>query len=243
MREPDLVVGADELTPVGLLPDHRLAEVAERLRDGQFVLLPSDTSYSIAAIPVSEVTRDTINALLERDREMVMSLAFDSADAVRNWISPNRIVDALLQRFCPGPITVVCAANPDERYIPSRFYEILKAGDRTIGVRLPDSVVERQLAAAVRSPITTVAVRVPPDGPGVTSFATALDRVRTGAGRVGDPPWCAIEGTAFQDRLSTVVLVSADSAELRLRRPGAIDFAEIEAVAREAAAQAGGWLG
>jgi L-threonylcarbamoyladenylate synthase len=130
----------------------------------------------------------------------------------------------------------VCAANPDPRFIPPRFFKVMMAGNRTIGIRIPNSAVERQVAAALRSPITTVALRNP-DNSSMVDFDDAMEVMRHGMARVGRA-WSAIEGAEFDIANSTVVLVTRYSQELDQVRAGAIDFNEIQqTVAR---ARAGG---
>jgi L-threonylcarbamoyladenylate synthase len=137
----------------------------------------------------------------------------------------------LLERFCPGPITVVCKAS--SHGVPAQFFnDTIAARNRTIGVRIPSSSVERAVAAATPYPITTVAVRDPTSGDVVTHFETALEIVRSGTVAVGDPTWCAIKGNTFYNQHSTVVEVVEGAMRLRLVREGHISFDEVESYLR-----------
>lgn len=209
MGEAEFVIGKDERTRAGSLPGPVLENVAEIIQQGGFVLLPSDTCYSIAAQPPrSEDARRRINTLLGRT-DIPISLAFSSWMATRQWIAQDTVVECLLKGFCPGPITVICAALHEERVLPVFWFEdSIKVMDRTIGVRIPDSVIERDVAACTEFPITTVAVRTSPgyQDP-IQDFPTAYDTVSAGLNNIAPMRWAAIEGSDFYLHNSTIVRV------------------------------------
>ena len=148
MFEPFLVVRQNERDERGnLLPEH-VAEIRRILGDGGFVMLPSDTAFSIAAWLHSTQTRRRINKLLVREDEP-LSFAFPSPEVVRQWIAKNDAADRLLECFTPGPITVVCRAS---RLIPTVVTrELMGSRNHTIGVRIPNSAAERQVAGLGRA--------------------------------------------------------------------------------------------
>jgi L-threonylcarbamoyladenylate synthase len=223
--EPEFFVGRAERSRGGAMRVGTLHRVAEQLLHGGFALLPSDTSYSVATIPISGTIRTKVNKLLHRANWPV-SVAFPSLPSVRPWIAPNATVERLLREFCPGPITVVCSASAEE---PDEFFSAaVRSEDRTVGVRIPDSIVEREIAAMIRYPITTVAVRDPRSLEVVTSFETALEIVARGIHSIGGEPWCAIEGDIFYSRQSTVVRTVGATEDIVLIREGDIPFPEIQ---------------
>jgi L-threonylcarbamoyladenylate synthase len=201
-----------------LLPAH-LAELRRVLQAGGFVMLPSDTAYSVATWLRTERTRRQINELLDRENEPI-SLAFPSLAVVRRWAAQNAAADELLERFTPGPITVVRTAS---RLVPVAFTrELLGSLNHTIGVRIPDSTEERQVAELGSSVITTVPVRdlKAPRNPPVTSFADAVTSIRDRIAAFGGAPWCAIEGEVRYSGTSTVVEVLGRGRSYRVKREG-----------------------
>jgi L-threonylcarbamoyladenylate synthase len=226
--EPVFVINSDERTRGGALSVANLNRIAEILLSGGFAVLPSDTAYSVAAIAVTGSTRTTINRLLRRGN-LPVSLAFPSLPAARRWFMPNPMVEKILATYCPGPITVVCPGSLDQ---PASFYsEAVHGPDLTIGVRIPDSIVERDVSAATGYPITTIAVRDLTTDDAVTSFEDALAVTEEGVGVIGGAQWCAIEGAGFYKAHSTVVQVSADG-HLTMYRKGDIPYEEIQAAVR-----------
>ena len=227
MSDPAYVIGsADRAGDGSLRPDDR-ERVGALLLDGGFVLLPSDTAYSVAVLPFSQVTREQLNIVLSRPDQPI-SLAFTTVAAAVRWAAPNPVATAILERFCPGPVTVVCRASYD---VPAQVCDhVLATKNRTLGFRVPNSAVERSVAATTSYPITTTAV-IDPAGPRprpIVSFDEALAFVQARVGGTTFPRWCAIEGSIDHDELSTVVRVTPDG-RLELVRAGAIALGEIEA--------------
>lgn len=222
--EPEFIVDASQRTQGGSLSVRHLSQIAEILLAGGYALIPSDTAYSVAAIPVTSSVRTTINEMLNRGLEP-MSLAFPSLTMVREWIAPNEYAERVIERYCPGPITVVCPASPRQ---PAQYFsEGMRAPDQTIGVRIPDSIAERDIAAATGFPISTVAVRSQDaDKVALTSYDAALEVVEAGVRAIGGTRWCVVEGRGFYKAHSTVAHVSPDGTVRRIR-DGDITYDEI----------------
>ena len=233
MHEPLFIIRANDRDAEGRLRPEQLEQIVRVLKAPGLVLLPSDTSYSIAAWLDTAEIRDKINLVLERSDDPI-SLAFPSMDLVRQWTEPNRIAEGLLKRFTPGPITVVCRAS---RLIPDEVTEeAWRSQNRTLGVRIPNSIEEQQVALAGRIPVTTVAVRdVRGDGTAVTTFAKAIELVQAGVDRIGGVPWCAIEGEIDSSgRTSTVIEVLEEDGNHRIvRENGPISPDELRACIAE----------
>lgn len=230
MSDPSFVIRSDERDAGGnLLPAH-LAELRQVLQAGGFVVLPSDTAYSVATWLRTERTRRQINELLGRENEP-LSLAFPSLEVVQRWTVRNELADELLKHFAPGPITVVRTAS---RLIPVAFTrELLGSLNHTIGVRIPNSVEERQVAGLGTSVITSVPVRdlEAPWNPPVASLSAAVASIADRVDAFDGTLWCAVEGEIRYPSTSTVVEVLGSGRSHRIIRSGAILDEEIRACA------------
>jgi L-threonylcarbamoyladenylate synthase len=238
MSEPSLVVRLDEHDANGNLRPEHVDECLRVLRSGGFVMLPSDTAYSVAAWLHSTRTRRQVNALLNREDEPI-SFAFPSPEVVRRWIAKNDTADRLLEHFTPGPITVVCRASPLVPAVVTK--ELMGSLNHTVGVRISGSAIERQVAGIGASVITTVPVldlereKKPP----VASFDEAVARIRARIDAFNGRPWCAVEGTLQHPRTSTVVEVLSRGGSYTIKRPGVISGEEIRAFLDSLPNQAG----
>ena len=235
MSAPDLIVKKTQLTRQGALPTRLWQLIRDKLLNQAVILLPSDTCYSLAALARDAGARDRIVTILNRKKDP-LSLAFPNAEVVERWTKKwDSDLRFCLEQFTPGPITIVCEAR-DEKVVPNAFTTRgVGSSDRTIGVRIPDSYVEREVAGATQHLITTVAVREPDEEKtAVTDFGRALELVEAGDFKVALPRgWVAIEGKKFAPKHSTVVRLLRHPPWIKLEREGAIEYAKIErAIAR-----------
>ena len=151
-----------------------LREVLFTLNSGGVCLLPSDTGYAIAAVPFRRDVMSRLYALLPGKRGQPIPLAFGSLSLVEQYVKLTAADYRTIDRFCPGPLTLVCQIS--ERQPLSQVEHMLNT-DGTIGVRIPDSPVERQISSELQRPITTCAVR-DADGNIVQKFDEAIDMIR-----------------------------------------------------------------
>lgn len=223
MSKPDFIIDRWKRTDGGALPTSIVQQIRSQLMRRGFVLLPSDTCYSLGALAIDEATRKNINIVLRREEEPI-SLGFSSYLQVQRFVKVGDTAALLFERFTPGPITIVCKAKNN---VSKEFVEqALGSFDRTIGVRISDSFIEREVAACAYEPVMTVAVRDLRTKEPIQDFGKALEIVTSGIERLGDVGWGAIEGEAFYGLHSTVIRVG-DSNKVELLREGDIPFDEI----------------
>jgi L-threonylcarbamoyladenylate synthase len=227
MADPEFIIRKEDRTPGGAISTANLKRIRNLLlgdsRKQGVMMVPSDTGYSIAARPMIEFTSELIPQVLKREKDPI-SLAFSNIHDISKFIIVKPIIGALLNEFTPGPITIVCAANKEQ--IPHEFLrENIFVNDSTVGIRIPDSREEREIAGCIGFPVTTTAVR-DSNGIIVQEFTAALDIVAQGMDKIGFSEWGAVEGGSFFPYHSTVVRVKDDSS-CEIIREGAIPSEKI----------------
>jgi L-threonylcarbamoyladenylate synthase len=224
MSEPLFLINNWQRTVGGSLPTSVVQKLRDSLMHRGFVLLPSDTCYSLGTLAFDESSRRQVNAILGRKDEPI-SLAFSSYFQVQQLVKMGDTTAVLLERFTPGPITIVCEAKDD---VSKEFLEdTIGSVDRTIGVRIPDSWVERDVAGCSEYQLMTVAVRDLDTKEPIQDFKRALEIVDLGIERLGGAAWAAIErNTLFHGLHSTVVRIGG-SDKVELLRKGDIPFTDI----------------
>jgi L-threonylcarbamoyladenylate synthase len=223
MSGPQFVIDKMQRTQGGALPTSRIQQVRSKLLERGFVLLPSDTCYSLGTLAFNEAARNNVNAILDR-KEGPISLAFGNYLQVQRFVEMDNTTALLLERFTPGTITIVCKAKND---ISKDFLvRTIASTDGTVGVRIPDSSIERDVAASTQYPLMSVAVRDLKTGEAIQDFKQALEVVGLGIERLGGAGWAAIEGDIFHGRHSTVVRVGGVD-KVELLREGDTSFEEI----------------
>lgn len=232
MTNPDFIVKMSDRTLGGALRTSDLRKIKSKLDGRGFVLLPSDTCYSLAAYAAFDDTYGNINKILRRGKEPISLCASNYEEALK-WVDRGSYAAlAILENFTPGPITVVCAPS-NSVLRKSRFFKNTIGDEECrIGMRISDSIVEREVSATSENYlITTVAVRDPKNNSVITDFERALEIVGAGIKAFGGAGWGAIEGRDFIGTHSTVVVAERNGA-VKLIREGAISFREIEAASR-----------
>lgn len=185
------------------------------LRDGDLVILPTETVYGLAgdardsgavAAIFAAKGRPQFNPLISHVASLEM------AEQLADFDDRGR---ALARAFWPGPLTLVLPVRD-----PLSVCDLARAGLDSIAIRVPAHPLALALLQAFDGPL--VAPSANRSGrPSPTTLADALDETGSSAtlGLEGGPCEVGLE--------STVVSLMG---EARLLRPGRVTRAEIEAV-------------
>lgn len=193
----------------------QMNRAAQVLKNGGLVAIPTETVYGLAANALDPHSVARIFAA--KDRPFFDPLIVHLADV--NWW-PRVVSDfpplakQLAERFWPGPLTLILPKQPS---VP----DLVTSGLATVGIRVPDHPLTRQLLQLVNLPLAA-----PSANPFGRLSPTTAEHVRQQLGnRVdlildGGPCRIGVE--------STIVQVTDNKATLL--RPGGIPLEEIEAV-------------
>jgi L-threonylcarbamoyladenylate synthase len=172
-----------------------IARAAAAIRAGGIVAYPTDTLYGLAADPRDPRAIAGLFRVKGRpdDRPIPLVAADDEAAAQAGRFTT--LTRALAERFWPGPLTLLVRA--DESLAPA-----VHAGTRLVGVRVPDSIVARELARAAGGLITATSANrsgapATADPRAVEGLADAgLDVLLDGGPAPGGPPSTMVDVTA-----------------------------------------------
>jgi len=196
-------------------PPAAVAEAARALSDGWPVGIPTDTVYGLAVDPFQPGATDRVFEAKRRSRDLILPVlvaGLDQACMLADVLPEGAL--ALMDRFWPGPLTVVVRGRPGST-------ADLGDGDGTVGVRCPAHPVARAVCVAA-GPLATTSANLHGGAPLVTAgevasaFGAAVPVVLDGGPCTGHP--------------STVVDCTTPS--LRLLRQGAVAFNEVVAAWR-----------
>ncbi len=195
------------------IDEELLQKAAGILRDGGLVAYPTDTVYGLAADPTTAEAVGKLSEAKNRDpsqpmphllanTEMASSVATEVSLAARD----------LMRAFWPGGLTIIL--HKAQSYTSA-------ATGATIGLRVPDHAVPRELSRLLGGPITGTSANIA-GGPEPLS----ADDVR---GILGDAVDLVIDGGPCRgDRPSTVIDCAIDPP--KILRLGAVSREEIERV-------------
>ncbi len=220
MIPPKFIIEKSDYVSSGGLRSVAYQKVANLLLRGGKVIVASDTCYSLTAIADDPSLFDFYKKSLNR-RDFPISVVFANVLHAQKFAQFDLQVASFIEQFTPGPITIVCKVK-DTLKKQAYSKNVLHALDETIGIRIPDSVVERELAAIAEYPITTVAIR-DDQGNVVQDFEQAVQIVSKGMNIVNETNWCAIRTNHdFVDTQSTVIKLVKGDGTFDIIRDGAV---------------------
>jgi L-threonylcarbamoyladenylate synthase len=124
-----------------------IEEAAEVLRRGGLVAYPTDTVYGLAAIPTDDAAVEKLFAAKQRRPDQSTPLLIASPrDLALVADDVPEVARNLIRDFWPGGLTIILRKAPS-------FHSKAIFGD-TVGVRVPDHIVPRELVRLLGSPIT-----------------------------------------------------------------------------------------
>ncbi len=193
--------------------DAEIGAVAEALRAGKVVAIPTDTVYGLAVDPRAAGAVSRLFAAKGRPVEVAVPVLIADPVELADLAVVTPPAARLASRYWPGPLTLVLARRP------SVDFDL--GGDRsTVGIRCPSSSIAHALLGLTGPLAVTSANRH-----GQPPLHTA-DEVRE---HLGGDLELVLDGGRCDGRPSTVIsIVEGDLACLRL---GTLDFDHIAATA------------
>jgi L-threonylcarbamoyladenylate synthase len=170
------------------------------LRGGGLVAYPTDTVYGLAARPSDDAAVDRLFAAKRRDPDQSMPLLIASPrDLIAVASEVPDFVQGLIREFWPGALTIVLARAPS-------FHSKAVAGD-TVGLRVPDHPVPRDLVRLLGDPITGTSANIAGGPDPLTAddvraqLGSAVDLVIDGGPSGGAAPSTVVDCTSDPPRI------------------------------------------
>jgi L-threonylcarbamoyladenylate synthase len=186
-------------------------EAGAAIRSGGVAAIPTDTVYGLAADPFQPEAVQRLLRLKQRPDSKPILLLIESLRQAELLSSRfPAAFERLAARFWPGPLTVVLPAAPA---VP----EAITAGTGTVAVRVPGTVLTREIIRAARVPLTGTSANIS-GRPAAESAAQVREQFPSGLALVVDG------GPAAGGAASTIVDLTG---EPRILREGRIPAAEI----------------
>lgn len=188
-------------------PETAFARCREVIRTGGVIAYPTETFYGLGVDPKNPAAVRKLFAIKGRQSDQPILLLIKGPEDVKEWaslVTPS--AQGLMQRFWPGPLTLVFPARED--VLPE-----LTAGSGTIGLRVPGSELTRRLLEFLGTALTGTSAN-PSGGPSLRTAQEVADELGTRLDLVLDA------GTTPGGRPSTVVDATADPP--RMIREGAV---------------------
>jgi L-threonylcarbamoyladenylate synthase len=158
------------------------------LRDGKVVAFPTDTSYGLAADPLSPAAVEAIFDVKGRAAGVALPLIAATTGQVEALCGPLTGHNArLAARFWPGPLSLIVNA-------PAAVAAAVHGGRASIAIRVPAHPVARHLCEAWGGPLTATSANrsgeteaVGPEGLGPLSADARVLVIDAGPAPGGQP--------------------------------------------------------
>lgn len=194
-----------------------IAESGRAIKEGGIVAFPTETFYGLGVKYDDLSALEKLNLIKRRPKGKAVPLIIGDTKVLA-LIAPSAgfIAEKLMERFWPGPLTLLIAAKKD---LP----EFITAGSGKIAVRIPGSSFALELAVSLDFPVTATSANIsgmpPANHPDevIGYFGDKIDLIVDGGKTPGGKP-------------STIVGIT--DSEIEIVRKGAIPDGEIEQFVR-----------
>ena len=177
--------------------------IADVLRRGGLVIYPTDTVYGLGCDIFNAHAIDRIK-LIKGEKRKASNLSFICYDL--SHISEfTRSVDTptfkLMKKALPGPFTFILPAS-------SKVPKLLNAKKKTVGIRVPDNNIPRELVKELGNPIITTSIH---DEDEIIEYSTDPDLIYEKYEKLVD---VVIDGGYGGNDASTIVDCSGSDVEV-----------------------------
>jgi L-threonylcarbamoyladenylate synthase len=195
-------------------PDMRMISyVADRIKAGLVVGMPTDTFYGLAADPLNLRAVDLIYDVKSRSRHKPLSLLIESVEQAEYLARPlPDVFHAITSKYWPGPLTIIVKAS-------SRLPLKVTANTGNVALRVPAARIPVEIIRAAGVPVTATSANI-----SGASECTTADGVRQQLG--GRISLIVDGGTSPRDVASTIIDMSVPD-KVTILRQGAIPESEL----------------
>ena len=199
------------MTHISIL-NNDIHQAASILRDGGLIAFPTETYYGLAVDPFNEKSLNRLFSIKKRSAvKPVLVLIPSREDIFRVTDVVPDAADQLMDKFWPGPLTMVFSARKE-------LSLMLTGSTGTVGVRISPHPVAQALLQAYGEPLTATSANRSGGSPAITAnevkqiFGDEIDMVLEGGRTPGKKP-------------STLITFNGNSIECI--REGCFPFSEI----------------
>lgn len=197
-----------------LITPDQIEEAVDILKAGGLVAFPTETVYGLGAIANNEAAIQSVYTVKGRPSDNPLIVHVASKDITPYVESiPNYVID-LVDKFWPGPLTIICKMKKDI-FAPS-----LSKGRDTVALRMPNYPLTIELIDKVGFPIV---------GPSANTSGTPSP---TRAAHVLDDFFGKIDGVLYGENakigIESTVIDVTDEQGLVILRPGKITIEDLK---------------
>ncbi len=130
------------------LPIEEIKDVYQR---GDLFVYPTETLYGLGVDPFNKDALERLYSVKQRPRDMPISVAVSNISMMKGFGEMNPHAERIVDRFLPGPVTILLKALDDVPRILTK--------DNRIGIRIPNHPVPLKIIENT-GPITATSANI-----------------------------------------------------------------------------------
>lgn len=183
--------------------EKQLREIVDVLNNGGIIIYPTDTVYAIGCSILKPKAIDKVARLKETKIEKAdfSFIFYDLSQLAEYTKHVSTPIYKLIKRNTPGPFTFILEANSN---IPKLF----KHKKKTIGIRIPDNNIVREIVNMLGHPIITTSIH---DDDEILEYTTDPELIHE---RYHDQVDLVIDGGYGNITASAIIDCTSDEIEI-----------------------------
>lgn len=143
----------------------KIQRIAGALKEGKTIVIPTDTTYGLAANALNKKAIKKVFAIKKRAKNKPLSVLVRDLKMAERIAYLDSRAKRIFKKFLPGPLTIVVkkierrlkpAATRKCKILP----DILTAGQPNVGIRLSGDKVTRAIMQRIDFPITATSANL-----------------------------------------------------------------------------------
>ncbi|MFT4771361.1 MAG: tRNA threonylcarbamoyl adenosine modification protein (Sua5/YciO/YrdC/YwlC family) [Cryomorphaceae bacterium] len=190
----------------------RIQEVADILRNGGIVIYPTDTVYSIGCDLMNQKAIAKVAAIkgIKPEKANFSIICYDLSH-ISEYAKVNTPDYKLLKKSLPGAFTFILNATGN---VP----KIFKSKKKTIGIRVPNNNIAREIVLEFGNPIIATSVH---DDDEILEYTTDPELIHEKYGKLVD---VVIDGGMGNNEASTIVDLTDGEPEIIRQGLGELEY-------------------
>ena len=188
---------------------NEVEQLADILRNGGVISVPTDTVYGICASINSEKAYNKLIDVKKRPKNKAFPVMCANEQQIENIAVVNVIARKIIRAFMPGPITIILSKK-------NQLPDYVTNGKNTIAVRMATSKVLEELIKKVESPLFMTSANKSGE-----PECNSLDDIEKMCPLLD----AMLDGDIVFGKSSTIIDCSSD--EIRILRTGPISIEQI----------------
>lgn len=132
----------------------KISHVADVLRQGGIIVYPTDTIYGIGCDLMNRKSIARLCQIMDiKPQKLDLSFICNDLSHIAEYVKRvDTPVFKLLKKALPGPYTFILESS-------SRVPRILDVNKKTVGIRIPDHVIPRNIVTQLGNPLITSSIK------------------------------------------------------------------------------------